>query len=69
MGGDDLKRRVERQRADAKGLSKLTVLWRGAREGASANGADCARNAKDPLRRLEPLRRRTGGARDAAGGQ
>ena len=69
MSGDDLKRRVERQRADAKGLSKLTVLWRGAREGVPANGADCARNAKDPLRRLEPLRRRTGDAQGALGGE
>lgn len=69
MSGDDLKRRVERQRADAKGLSKLTVLWRGTQEGTSASGADCARNAKDPERRLEPLRRRTAEARGTAGGR
>ena len=60
MDGDDLERRIGRLRADARALSRLAPLWRGKPPAASATAADCAKNARDPLRRLEPLRRRSG---------
>ncbi len=62
MNGDDLERRIGRLRADAKALSRLALLWRGRPTTTSATAADCARNARDPLWRLEPLRRRSGEA-------
>ena len=62
MDGDDLERRIGRLRADAKALSRLAFLWRGEPTTASVNAMDCTRNARDPLRRLEPLRRRSGEA-------
>ena len=62
MDGDDLERRIRRLRTDAKALSRLAPLWRGTPTATSATAVDCARNARDPLRRLEPLRRRSGEA-------
>ena len=62
MNGDDLERRIGRLRADAQALSRLAFLWRGEPTAASATAVDCAKNARDPLRRLEPLRRRSGEA-------
>jgi hypothetical protein len=62
MNGDDLERRIGQLRADAKALSRLALLWRGRSAARSTTAADCARNARDPLRRLEPLRRRPGEA-------
>ncbi len=62
MNGDDLARRIGHLRADARVRSRLALLWRGRPTATSASAADCARNARDPLRRLEPLRRRTGEA-------
>jgi hypothetical protein len=62
MDGDDLERRIGRLRTDARGLSRLALLWRGRPAATPATGADCARTARDPLRRLEPLRRRGGEA-------
>ena len=62
MDGDDLERRIGRLRADARARSRLAPLWRGKPSAASATAADCAKNARDPLRRLEPLRRRSGEA-------
>lgn len=59
MNGDDLERRIGRLRADAQALSRLAPLWRGNPTAAPATAMDCARNARDPLRRLEPLRRRS----------
>jgi hypothetical protein len=58
MDGSDLKRRIGSLRADAKARSRLERLWRDHLTGKAATGADCARNSKDPLRRLDPLRRR-----------
>jgi hypothetical protein len=61
MNGDDLERRIERLRADAKALSKLTLLWRHNPDITATTAEDCAKNARDPLRRLKPLRRRGDG--------
>jgi hypothetical protein len=58
MNGDDLARRMGHQRADGKALAKLRLLWRQRRDMPGATAADCAKHARDPLRRLEPLRRR-----------
>lgn len=58
MNGNDLARRVGGLSADGKAFSKLTLLWRHKQAGSGATGEDCARSARDPLRRLEPLRRR-----------
>lgn len=58
MNGDDLERRIVRLRADAKALSKLTLLWQHKADTTTTTAEDCAKNARDPLRRLEPLRRR-----------
>jgi hypothetical protein len=62
MNGDDLERRIGRLRMDAKALSRFALLQRGRPTATSTTAADCARNARDPLRRLEPLRRRSGEA-------
>jgi hypothetical protein len=59
MNGNDLARQIGQLRSDGKGLSKLTLLWRQKRTSSGTTGADCARNARDPERRLEPLRRRS----------
>jgi hypothetical protein len=61
MDGHDLERRIGRLRADARALSRLALLWRGKPVATAATAADCARTARDPLRRLEPLRRRPEG--------
>jgi hypothetical protein len=63
MNGDDLARRIGTLRADGRGLSKLSLLWRHKRTSSDTTGADCAKIARDPLRRLEPLRRRTADTR------
>lgn len=59
MNGEDLHRRIGHLRSDAKVSSKLALLWRSKPEATSVTGAECARRAKDPQRRLEPLRRRS----------
>jgi hypothetical protein len=59
MNGDDLARRIGNLRADGRRLSKLSLLWKHKRTSSGTTAADCARIARDPLRRLEPLRRRT----------
>ncbi|MBC9178085.1 hypothetical protein [Pseudoroseomonas ludipueritiae] len=63
MNGDDLARRIGALRADGRGLSKLSLLWKQKQASSGTTGADCARIARDPLRRLEPLRRRTAATR------
>lgn len=63
MNGDDLARQIGTLRADGRGLSKLSLLWQHKRTASDTTGADCAKSAKDPLRRLEPLRRRTAAMR------
>jgi hypothetical protein len=66
MNGDDLERRIGRLRTDAKALSRLALLWRQKPEApaATVTGEECAKNARNPLHRLEALRRRgeAGGA-------
>jgi hypothetical protein len=59
MNGNDLARQIGQLRSDGKGLSKLTMLWRQKQATTGTTAADCARNARDPERRLEPLRRRS----------
>ncbi|MCK8786707.1 hypothetical protein M0638_20245 [Roseomonas sp. NAR14] len=57
MADNDLARRVDNERGEAKGLSRLLLLWRRTPELPAATGEECARSARDPQRRLEPLRR------------
>jgi hypothetical protein len=58
MDGSDLERRIGSLRADAKARSRLERLWRDHPTGTAATGVDCARAARQPLRRLDPLKRR-----------
>jgi hypothetical protein len=58
MNGDDLQRRIGQVRAEGKVISKLSSLWQRKVATTRLTAADCAKAAKDPLRRLEPLRRR-----------
>jgi hypothetical protein len=57
MNGDDLARRLSPMRAQSKILSKLSLLWQQKADKAGTTAEDCARNARDPSRRFEPLRR------------
>ena len=57
MNGDDLQRRIGQMRAEGKVTAKLASLWQRKTETTRATAVDCAKAAKDPLRRLEPLRR------------
>ena len=57
MRETDLQRRVGQLQAAGKGLSTLTSLWRRRTETTVATAADCVQTAKEPSRRLEPLRR------------
>ena len=57
MNGDDLVRRVSPMRAQNKILSKLSLLWQQKADKAGTTAEDCAKNARDPSRRFEPLRR------------
>jgi hypothetical protein len=65
MDGIELGRRVERLRRDARGLRRLTVLWRAPSGRAATSAANCVKVEKDPARRLEPLRRSVGKAATA----
>lgn len=58
MDGMDLRRRIGWSRAEAKAQAKFAPLRRTQYGSASATAADCVRMAKQPLRRLEALRRR-----------
>jgi hypothetical protein len=62
MTGNDLSRRVTDQRAEARSQARAALMGRAQSAPASATAADCARAARDPLRRLEPMRRRTASA-------
>ena len=57
MNGADLARRIGALRAHDRGLSKLSLIWKHKQASSGTTRADCARVARDPLRRLEPLRR------------
>ncbi|RKK01407.1 hypothetical protein EBE87_09835 [Pseudoroseomonas wenyumeiae] len=63
MNGDDLARRIGVLRAHGQGLSKLSLIWKHKQASSDTTGADCAKVARDPLRRLEPLRRRMAASR------
>ncbi|MFH5924359.1 hypothetical protein [Roseomonas xinghualingensis] len=58
MNGNDVARRMGWMRTEGRALSKLALLWRGKPEATTATAAECAKQAKDPLRRFDPLRRR-----------
>lgn len=61
MDGTELGRRIARLRAEAKARRRLATLWRmHPAMPAAASAADCLRSAKEPTRRLEPLRHRPG---------
>jgi hypothetical protein len=59
MNGNDLARRMGPMRANTRLLSKVSRLWRRGTELPEVTGEECARQAKDPARRLEPLMRRS----------
>ncbi|MBO1075213.1 hypothetical protein [Roseomonas marmotae] len=61
MPDNDLQRVVGRLRKDARGLSKLTILWQHKRDRSGGTAEHCRRAAWDPERRLEVLRRRAPG--------
>jgi hypothetical protein len=63
MDGMDLQRRMGWSRAAAKAWAGIAPLLRRQPRIPPVTAADCVRIGKVPLRRLEPLRRRTGAAR------
>ncbi len=60
MDGDELGRRVARLRAEGRAQAKAAVLWRGHPDMAVATAAECVQAVKEPLRRFDALRRRSG---------
>jgi hypothetical protein len=58
MDGTDLGRRMGWSRQEAVARGRLALLWRRPTGGAAGNAAECLRLGREPLRRLEPLRRR-----------
>jgi hypothetical protein len=62
MDGMDLRRRIGWSRAEAKGRARLALLWQRQGEAPVGTAAECVKVAREPLRRLESLRRRVGTA-------
>lgn len=62
MDGTDLQRRIGWLRTEAKLQAKLALLWQRQRRIPAATAAECAKLAREPLRRLEDLRRHPGTA-------
>ncbi|WP_135468345.1 hypothetical protein [Crenalkalicoccus roseus] len=60
MDGDELGRRLRRLRADSRAWSRLALLWRASAGTSGESAMHCVRAVRQPLRRLEPLRRRLG---------
>lgn len=51
MTGDELAKRIGCLRTDARGLAKLTLLWRYRPQTTAGTAADYARQARGPLQR------------------
>ena len=60
MDGDELVRRVARLRAEARARAQAVALWRDHPEMTVATAAGCVQAVKEPLRRFDALRRRSG---------
>jgi hypothetical protein len=57
MDGTDVWRRVSWSRQEAEARARAAALWRQDRDVPAGTAADCLRVAKEPEKRLEPLRR------------
>jgi hypothetical protein len=62
MDGMDLRRRIGWLRTQAKLQAKLALLWQRQRRMPAATAAECQKLAREPLGRLEGLRRHPGTA-------
>ena len=60
MDGDELGRRVARLRAEGQAQAKAAALWRDHPEVTVATAAECVQAVKEPQRRFDALRRRSG---------
>ena len=60
MDGTDLQRRIGGARKLHGPAEGLAALWRSQRPPEGGSAADCLKVARDPGRRLEPLRRGMG---------
>ena len=60
MDGDELVRRVARLRAEGRARAQAAALWRDHPEMTVATAAGCVQAVKEPLRRFDALRRRSG---------
>ena len=60
MDGDEVGRRVARLRAEGRAHAQAVALWRDHPEMTVATAAECVQAVKEPLRRLDALRRRSG---------
>ncbi len=60
MDGVELAREVARLRAEGRAQAQVAVLWRGHPDMAVATAAECVQAVKEPLRRFDALRRRSG---------
>jgi hypothetical protein len=57
MDGRDLQRCIAGARRNPKVRESLAALWRAQRPLAGGSAEECLRAGRDPLRRLEELRR------------
>ena len=60
MDGDEFGRRVARLRAEGRARANAVALWRDHPEMTVATAAECVQAVKEPLRRFDALRRRSG---------
>ncbi len=60
MDGDEFARQVARLRAEGRAQAKAAALWRDHPEMTVATAAECVHAVKEPLRRFDALRRRSG---------
>ncbi len=60
MDGYELGRRIARLRAEGRARARVAALWQNLPEASTATAAECVASAKEPLRRFDALRRRSG---------
>ena len=60
MDGMDLRRRATWSRAAANAWARIAPLWQRQPRPVPVTAQDCVRLGREPLRRLEPLRRGQG---------